>query len=205
MLCWNASRATHSQPKCFPSSIIDERCAPVYSPTQLTITDVLLSYLQSALFLAASERRPLVAGYLAETMSALRIPLNQTYEKGNTLIHYLSMWGDEFNEVLRYLVRIKTPDDKMAFDLNARNHTGTPKKERTFRLDLILIFVLSAGLLLSGRCCVPRSIGRSALHETVMLYLPNDTVGEGFIKNIQLLLENGADAGLSVFTIETLF
>lgn len=74
--------------------------------------------------MAASERRPLVAGYLAETMSALRIPLNQTYEKGNTLIHYLAIWGDDFNEVLRYLVRIRTPDDKIAFDLNARNHTG---------------------------------------------------------------------------------
>jgi hypothetical protein len=80
------------------------------------------------LYLAASERRPLVAGYLAETMSALRIPLNQTYEKGNTIIHYLSMWGDEFFEVLRYLVRVRTPDNKLAFDLNSRNHTGKKKK-----------------------------------------------------------------------------
>lgn len=44
--------------------------------------------------------------------------------------------------------------------------------------------------------------GRSALHETVMLYQLNDPVGEGFIKNIQLLLEYGADAGLSVFIIQ---
>ena len=80
------------------------------------------------MYLAASERRPLVAGYLAETMSALRIPLNQTYEKGNTIIHYLSMWGDEFFEVLRYLVRVRTPDNKLAFDLNARNHTGKKKE-----------------------------------------------------------------------------
>lgn len=120
---------------------------------------------ETALYLAASERRPLVAGYLAETMSALRIPLNQTYEKGNTVIHYLAMWGDEFYEVLRYLVRVRTPDNKLAFDLNARNHTG-----------------------------------RSALHETVMLYHPNDPIGEGFTKNIQLLLEHGADAGLSDIT-----
>lgn len=76
------------------------------------------------MFLAASERRPLVAGYLAETMSALRIPLNQTYEKGNTVIHYLAMWGDDYNEVLRYLVRVRAVDNKLAFDLNARNHTG---------------------------------------------------------------------------------
>lgn len=45
--------------------------------------------------------------------------------------------------------------------------------------------------------------GRSALHETVMLYQPNDLIGEGFIKNIQLLLEHGADAGLSVLTLYT--
>lgn len=120
---------------------------------------------ETALFLAASERRPLVAGYLAETMSALRIPLNQTYEKGNTVIHYLAMWGDDYNEVLRYLVRVRAVDNKLAFDLNARNHTG-----------------------------------RSALHETVMLYQANDPIGQGFIKNIQLLLEHGADAGLSDIT-----
>lgn len=84
----------------------------------------LIDFSQTALYLAASERRPLVAGYLAETMSALRIQLNQTYEKGNTLIHYLAIWGDEFNQVLSYLVRVRTPDDKLAFDLNARNHTG---------------------------------------------------------------------------------
>ena len=33
-----------------------------------------------------------------------------------------------------------------------------------------------------------------------MLYIPNDSVGEGYIKNIQLLLEHGADAGLSDIT-----
>jgi hypothetical protein len=32
-----------------------------------------------------------------------------------------------------------------------------------------------------------------------MLYQANDPISEGFIKNIQLLLEHGADAGLSVF------
>ena len=44
--------------------------------------------------------------------------------------------------------------------------------------------------------------GRSALHETVMLYQANDPISEGFIKNIQLLLEHGADAGLSVFDVK---
>jgi hypothetical protein len=36
-----------------------------------------------------------------------------------------------------------------------------------------------------------------------MLYHPNDPIGEGFTKNIQLLLEHGADAGLSVFDLKT--
>ena len=44
--------------------------------------------------------------------------------------------------------------------------------------------------------------GRPALHETVMLYQANDPISEGFIKNIQLLLEHGADAGLSVFDVK---
>lgn len=57
-------------------------------------------------------------------MATLRIPLNQTYQKGNTIIHYLAMWGDECSEVLQYLVRVRTPDDKPAFDLNALNHMG---------------------------------------------------------------------------------
>ena len=33
-----------------------------------------------------------------------------------------------------------------------------------------------------------------------MQYHADDPVGEGFVKNIQLLLEYGADAGLSVIT-----
>lgn len=57
-------------------------------------------------------------------MAALRITLNQTYQKGNTLVHYLAMWGDECAEVLQYLVRVRTASDKPALDLNVLNHMG---------------------------------------------------------------------------------
>lgn len=95
---------------------------------------------QSAIYLAAIERRALVSGYLAETMCSLNIPLNQTYEKGNTIIHYLAIWGDEFNDVLRYLVRIRTADNKPAFDLNARNHTGTAYKSIFLKFEMSFFF-----------------------------------------------------------------
>lgn len=45
---------------------------------------------------------------------------------------------------------------------------------------------------------ISRLPGRSALHEAVTNYQANDAIGEGFIKCIQLLLDHGADAGLSV-------
>lgn len=99
---------------------------------------------QTALFLAACERRPLVAGYLAETMAALRIPLNQLHQKGNTLVHYLAMWGDECSEVLQYLVRVRTADDRPAFDLNILNHMGNPSLSYLF---LSYSFRVPAGAL----------------------------------------------------------
>jgi len=74
--------------------------------------------------LAAAENRPLVAGYLAETMASLGIRLNQSYEKGNTVIHHLAKYGDEYATVLEYLIRIKQPNGCPAFDLDARNHEG---------------------------------------------------------------------------------
>ena len=73
-------------------------------------------------------------------MCSLNIPLNQTYEKGNTIIHYLAIWGDEFNDVLRYLVRIRTADNKPAFDLNARNHTGTAYKSIFLKFEMSFFF-----------------------------------------------------------------
>ena len=79
---------------------------------------------QSALLLAALENRQLVAGYLAETMSILGVPLSQTYQKGNTIVHYLAKWGDEFAAVLKYLIRVRRLDGSLAFDLDARNHEG---------------------------------------------------------------------------------
>ena len=74
--------------------------------------------------MAAAENRPLVAGYLAETMASLGIRLNQSYEKGNTVIHHLAKYGDEYATVLEYLIRIKQPNGCPAFDLDARNHEG---------------------------------------------------------------------------------
>ena len=76
------------------------------------------------MYLAALELRPLVAGYVAETMSSLGLSLNQTFQKGDSLIHNVVTWGDEYNQVLRYLLRVKMPDGRPAFDINARNHTG---------------------------------------------------------------------------------
>merc|ERR1711911_304903 len=35
------------------------------------------------------------------------------------------MWGDEFARVLEYLLRVKLPNGRCAFDLDARNHEGT--------------------------------------------------------------------------------
>jgi len=78
---------------------------------------------ETAIYLAAAEHRPLVCGYLAETMSALRIPMNQSYQKGNSLIHEISSWGDD--AVLQYLLRVRTDDNSApAFDLNATNREG---------------------------------------------------------------------------------
>ncbi len=131
--------------------------------------------------MAAAENRPLVAGYLAETMASLGIRLNQSYEKGNTVIHHLAKYGDEYATVLEYLIRIKQPNGCPAFDLDARNHEGMTLFE----------FLPDTSNLPVG--CK----GRSALHEAVLQHRHN-VVDISYKAVINLLVKYGANAGLSV-------
>ena len=86
---------------------------------------------QTALYLAASQKRALMAACLAETMVKLNVSTDQEYNNnGDTLIHCVTMWGDDYSHVLEYLIRIPKLADhsnqtfQTAFDLNRTNHQG---------------------------------------------------------------------------------
>ena len=107
-------------------------------------------------------------------MASLGIRLNQSYEKGNTVIHHLAKYGDEYATVLEYLIRIKQPNGCPAFDLDARNHEG---------MTLFTFFADTSN--------------RSALHEAVLQHRHN-VVDISYKAVINLLVKYGANAGLSV-------
>lgn len=132
-------------------------------------------------------------------MSGLRIPLNQTYQnKSNTLIHEISSWG--YVQVLQYLVRVRTADGtRPAFDLNASNREG-PFFCSLSVYHAQISMELGPNLALFWLLCVTGHVktGRSALHDAVAHYQEGDPFSSDHIKVIQLLLDHGADAGLSV-------
>ncbi|XP_065565683.1 uncharacterized protein LOC136030556 isoform X2 [Artemia franciscana] len=78
----------------------------------------------TALFMAMWRNRPIVAGYLAETMAELSLDLGVTFKKGNTLFHYIATVGDDMTTILAYLARIKKPNGKQAVNFNVHNHNG---------------------------------------------------------------------------------
>jgi len=74
--------------------------------------------------MAMWRNRPIVAGYLAETMAELSLDLGVTFKKGNTLFHYIATVGDDMTTILAYLARIKKPNGKQAVNFNVHNHNG---------------------------------------------------------------------------------
>jgi len=154
---------------------------------------------ETALYLAAWQRRALMTGYLAETMTSLSIPLDQTYDdKGNSIIHCVAIWGDHYSHVLEYLIRIATSGASGAFDLNATNHRGRtalheavllfrpdchPQHSVINNIQLLLDYGADAGL--------PCGVwGNAPLHSTAALCDVSDAQQMALI---ELLLDYGAD------------
>ena len=168
-----------------------------------------------------------MAGYLAETMASLSIPLNQTYDDmGNSIIHCVATWGDNYSHVLEYLIRIGTSGTCATFDLNATNHRGflaissfRPSQIirffmaiSTVKFDGLIIWIQSAELIFDQKVMTNKEelcwlwiinffLGRTALHEAVLLFRPDCHPQHSVINNIQLLLDYGADVRLPVFLL----
>lgn len=128
---------------------------------------------QSAFFLACMfmYNQPVAVRFIAETLVEINSPINEVYNKGNTLLHYLCAWGDIYLDVVVELLSMKDSQGRPYFDVNRHNHhEGTPlhvavkKHSKDLNCSATIAFLLQNGadVLQKERCS-----GKTALHMAV--------------------------------------
>lgn len=123
----------------------------------------------SALLLACMymPNQPLVARFIAESLQNINHDLNEVYENGNTIIHWLAERGDAYLNVLVELLSMQETAGHPCFDINRHNHsTGTPllvavKAHGQVNCSRTIAFLLSQGANVTE---TERCGGRTPLH-----------------------------------------
>lgn len=155
---------------------------------------------QSALLLACMfmNKQPVVARFIAEALLEQGAPVNEVYKKGNTLLHHLCAWGDEYLGVLVELLSMRDAQGRPCFDINQHNHLeGAPlhvavkKHSKALNCSATISFLLKNGanLLEKERCS-----GQTALHIAVKESCDPHLV--------QILLQEAERKGINLVNLE---